>query len=62
MKKLYCDSCDREINPGEFMAVLAKTPTKYYVGRTDSIIKKWVKKTDGTIYCKKCFENKFESD
>ena len=56
MKKLNCNSCGREIKPGEFMAVLAKSPTKEYVGRIDSIINKWVKTTDGAIYCRECFE------
>lgn len=61
MKKFNCDSCGKENRPGEFMAVLGKSPTKDYVGRTDAIIKKWVKSTDGVIHCKECFENKFET-
>ncbi|GAB4074919.1 hypothetical protein GCM10028778_24220 [Barrientosiimonas marina] len=59
---MKCDACGREIKPNEFMAVLAKFPEKDHVGRTDAIIKKWVKTTDGAIYCKACFENKFGSD
>lgn len=62
MKVLNCDFCDKEINQGEFIAVLAKSPTKDYVGRTDLIIKKWVSATDGSIYCRNCFDNKFESN
>lgn len=61
MKKFNCDACGKEITSGEFMAVIAKSPTKDHVGRTDAILKKWVKTTDGVIYCEKCFENKFES-
>lgn len=61
MEKFNCDFCSKQIRPGEFMAVLAKSSTKDYVGRTDAIIKKWVKSTEGVIYCKECFENKFES-
>lgn len=57
---MKCDSCGKEIDPGEYMAVIAKAPTKGYVGNTDAIIKKWVKASDGTIYCKECFERKFE--
>lgn len=62
MNKLNCDSCGSGIKPGEFMAVLADYPKKEFVGRTDAIIKKWVKTTDGVIYCKGCFESKFESN
>jgi hypothetical protein len=58
---MKCDACGREIKPGEFMAVLAKSPTKYRVGATDAIIKNWVKTTDGDIYCEQCFENRFDS-
>lgn len=57
-----CDSCGREIEPGEFMAVLAKAPTKGYVGRTETIINEWVKIDDGKIYCKECFEGRYKSN
>lgn len=56
---MKCVACGSEIKPNEFMAVLAKSPTKNHVGRTDTIIKNWVTSTDGAIYCKECFENKF---
>lgn len=59
---MKCNSCGRDIKPGEFMAVLATSPTKDHVGRTDAIIKKWVETTDGAIYCKECFESKFIAD
>lgn len=59
---MKCHSCSEDIKPGAFMAVLAKSPTKGNVGRTDAIIKKWVKTTDGVIYCEDCFENKLGED
>jgi len=56
---MKCNACNRDIKPGESVAVLAKSPTKNHVGRTDAIIEKWVKTTGGAIYCQDCFENKW---
>jgi len=58
MKEVHCDYCKKVFRPGEFMAVLATFPTKNVVGRTDVIIRQWIKKAGGTVYCKECFENK----
>lgn len=58
-KKLICHQCEVDIKPNEFIAVLAKAPAKEYVSSTNAILQKWIKQTDGSVYCERCFEKSY---
>lgn len=54
-----CDDCKRQLEKGEFIAVIGKTPSMGLSmpgGRTDVIFK-----IVGKIYCEHCFKKRFES-
>lgn len=59
-KKINCTICDTRIETGQFMAVIATSPEKEYVSSTISIINKWIKTSNGNIYCENCFNEKGE--
>jgi len=59
-KKILCHRCQKEFEKGEFMAVIAKAPTKSYVSNTEAILEKWINTTDGKAYCQKCFNEAWE--
>ena len=51
--KLKCSQCGRELQEGEFLAIVGSVPPSGLsmpVGRADAIIKKL-----GDIYCESCF-------
>ncbi len=53
-----CDDCNRQLEKGEFIAVIGNTPStglSMPTGRADSIFKKV-----GKIYCEQCFKKRFE--
>ena len=51
-----CDDCKHQLEEGEFIAVIGKTPStgiSMPVGRADAILKKV-----GNIYCEECFKKR----
>jgi len=55
----HCDICGRSIEPGEFMSIVAKSPVKSYSGSMIPLINKFVKDTEGKIYCRACFSKRY---
>lgn len=51
-----CDDCKRQLEEGEFIAVIGKTPPiglSMPTGRADTILKKV-----GNVYCEQCFKKR----
>jgi hypothetical protein len=51
-----CTGCGKLIKPGEFMCIIAKSPEKSWYGVTETIIHRFVKDTNGKVYCRTCFD------
>jgi hypothetical protein len=54
-----CTECGKTIRPGEFMAIIAQTPQKSWYGVTETIIHRFVKDTNGKVYCRTCFDRHY---
>lgn len=55
--RLKCSQCGRELQEGEFMAIIGSAPASGLsmpVGRADKIIDDL-----GDIYCRRCFEENY---
>lgn len=55
--KLTCSQCGRELEEGEFMAILGTTPPtglSMPVGRVDKIVDEL-----GDVYCDRCFDETY---
>lgn len=55
--KLICSQCGRELQEGEFMAILGTTPPtglSMPVGRADKIVDEL-----GDVYCERCFDETY---
>jgi DNA-directed RNA polymerase subunit RPC12/RpoP len=53
-----CSDCDRQLEKGDFMAVVGKAPATGLsgpLGRADAILSKV-----GKIYCQQCFAKRYE--
>jgi hypothetical protein len=58
--KLKCSRCGRELEEGEFMAVVGSVPPSGLsmpIGRGDVIVKKI-----GDIYCERCFAETYRGE
>ena len=55
-----CSNCERQLEEGEFLAVVGNTPPTGMsgpVGRADAILDEV-----GKIYCEECFKKRYEPE